>query len=129
VRWSGRVGSGADGSSTKSGGVDTLLAVDGVGHSYTISIHKGGLPDAQNVSVADLFPAGFTEGTASPSVGSFSSNTWSVGTLASGDRKNVVKGNTVAAAATGDHKKTGTATSSTGGTNHDETTAENSALG
>ena len=52
-----------------------MTAGDGVVYTYTITVHNGGKSDAQNVSVSDTFPAGFSEGTITPSQGTFTTGT------------------------------------------------------
>src|SRR5204863_232637 len=54
----------ADLSVTKDDGVTSVTAGDGATYTYTITVHNGGPSDAQNVSLADMWPAGFTRGLA-----------------------------------------------------------------
>ncbi|HEY8870652.1 MAG TPA: hypothetical protein VIM30_14860 [Candidatus Limnocylindrales bacterium] len=53
----------ADLSVTKTDGVASVLAGDGVTHTYTITVHNAGPSDAQFVSLADTWPTGFSQGT------------------------------------------------------------------
>ncbi|MDS4030162.1 MAG: hypothetical protein RKO66_08810 [Candidatus Contendobacter sp.] len=54
--------------------------------AYTVTLTNSGPSDASGVTVniAELFPAGTTEDSATPSVGTWASPTWTVGTLAAG---------------------------------------------
>src|SRR5205807_2476060 len=103
----------ADLSISKTDGVTSVTAGDGVTHTYTITVHNSGPSDAQSVSVADAFPSGFSEGTATPSVGSFSNNTWTVGTLASGASATLTINYTVPSSTTASQTNTATVSSST----------------
>src|SRR5205807_471823 len=47
---------------TKDDGVTSVVAGDGLIRTYTITVHNAGPSDAQNVSLADTWPAGFTRG-------------------------------------------------------------------
>src|SRR5437588_873305 len=72
---------------TKSDGVTEVTAGDGVVRTYTITVHNAGPSDAQAVSLADTWPAGFTQGTVTPSQGSCSggsSFSCALGIIASG---------------------------------------------
>ena len=77
----------ADISVTKSDSPDPVVA--GQNLTYTITVHNAGPSDAQNVSVADVLPAGMTLLTATPSVGSWLSPNWTIGTLAKGASVNI----------------------------------------
>jgi uncharacterized repeat protein (TIGR01451 family) len=57
-------------SASKTDGETTVVAGDGVTYTYTITVHNSGPSDAQAVSVSDTWPAGFAEGTITPSQGS-----------------------------------------------------------
>src|SRR6185436_14441693 len=57
---------------------------DGLTHQYTVTVQNTGQSDARNVVVTDVFPSGFTQGTASTVNGTFSGNTWTIGTIAAG---------------------------------------------
>ena len=63
----------ADLAITKDDGVTQITAGDGVTYSYTITVTNGGLSDADNVTVSDTWPAGFDQGTVTPSQGSVTS--------------------------------------------------------
>ena len=52
----------ADLSITKSDGVASVTAGDGVTYTYVVSVHNYGPSDAQSVTVTDTWPAGFTRG-------------------------------------------------------------------
>lgn len=52
--------------------------------TYTITVTNNGTDSATSVVVNDVLPGGLVLGTATPSVGSFSAPTWTVGTLANG---------------------------------------------
>ena len=54
---------------TKTDGVTSVTAGDGVVRTYTITVTNGGPSNATGVSVSDTFPAGFTIGTVTPSQG------------------------------------------------------------
>ena len=60
----------ADVAITKSDGVTTVTAGDGVVRTYLITVSNTGPSDALGVSVADTFPSGFAIGTVTPSQGS-----------------------------------------------------------
>src|SRR5207302_1577933 len=53
----------ADLSVTESDGETSVTAGDGATHTYTITVHNAGPSDATNVSLSDVFPAGYTLGT------------------------------------------------------------------
>src|SRR5207247_1040767 len=61
---------------------------------YTITVHNVGFSDAQNVSVADTWPAGFSEGTVSDPFGTVTPGTGgnftaALGTIAAGASKSI----------------------------------------
>jgi uncharacterized repeat protein (TIGR01451 family) len=103
---------------TKNDGVTSVVAGDGVTHTYTITVSNSGPSDAQNVSAADTWPAAFTQGTATPSQGTTNAAggnfTWSVGTLAKGASATLTVNYTVAASvAPGSYTNSATASSTT----------------
>jgi uncharacterized repeat protein (TIGR01451 family) len=74
---------------TKGGDVAVVTAGDGVNHTYTITVKNTSSSAANNVVVADTWPAGFVPGTIVPGVGSVTGPdpvtgnfTWTIGTLA-----------------------------------------------
>ena len=74
---------------TKGGDVAVVTAGDGVNHTYTITVKNMSSSAANNVVVADTWPAGFVPGTIVPGVGSVTGPdpvtgnfTWTIGTLA-----------------------------------------------
>ncbi len=73
----------------KTGDVPVVTAGDGVNHTFTITVTNTSTSAANNVVVADTWPAGFVPGTIIPSVGTFTAPdpvtgnfTWTIGTLA-----------------------------------------------
>src|SRR5437763_1236831 len=59
----------ADLSVTKSDGVTTVTAGDGVPRTYTITVSNAGPSNATSVTLSDTWPAGVTRGTTTPSQG------------------------------------------------------------
>ncbi len=53
-----------------SDGLASVVAGDGLGHGYTITVSNGGPSDATAVSLAAVWPTGFSQGLVSPSQGS-----------------------------------------------------------
>jgi uncharacterized repeat protein (TIGR01451 family) len=108
----------ADLSITKSDGVTTVTAGDGIVRTYTITVTNNGPSDAQNVSVADTWPAGFTEGTITDAygnvvTGSGGNFTAALGTMGTGTSKSIYVTYTVPSSTTGDQTNTATVSSST----------------
>ena len=83
----------ADVSVTKDDGVTSVTAGDSTTYTYTISVTNTGPSDADNVSVADTWPAGFTQGAfGTPSEGTIVTGTggdftWNIGTVEAGEIK------------------------------------------
>src|SRR5207247_8364885 len=119
----------ADLSITKDDGVTTVTAGDGVTYTYTITVHNGSTSDAQNVSVTDIWPAGFTKGTVTDAYGSVTSGpgsrfTAALGTLAAGADKSITVTFTVPSSTpAGSQTNTVTVTSSTSDPNPANNTA------
>src|SRR5439155_355635 len=113
---------------TKSDGVTTVTTADDRRGSYTITVTNSGPSDAQNVSVADAWPAGFTEGTITDAYGSVTTGrggnfTAALGTLAAGASKSITVSYTVPSSTTGDQTNTATVGSSTSDPNPANNTA------
>jgi len=70
--------------------------------AYTVTLTNNGPSDASGVTVniAETFPAGITEGSGIPSVGTWSSPTWTVGALTAGASATLTLNVNVAANAT-----------------------------
>src|SRR5439155_883069 len=116
----------ADLSISKTDGETTVTAGDGATHTYTITVHNAGPSDATGVSVSDTWPAGFTQGTITPSQGTCTTGpnfSCAVGTLASGGNATVLVTYTVPAATTGPQTNTATVSSSTADANSANNTA------
>ena len=107
----------ADLSITKDDGVTQVTAGNGVTYTYTITVNNGGPSDAQAVMVNDTWPAGFTQGTITPSQGTCSGTpnfTCSLGTIAAAASATVTVNYTVpSATAAGTQTNSVTATSNT----------------
>ena len=89
--------------------VDTATpALNGV-VTFTIAVTNNGPDAAAGVNVADVLPAGLTQLSATPSVGTFSGGNWAVGNLANGAGANLQ----ITARVTVDAPITNTATVST----------------
>ncbi len=67
--YSNSAGTDADLSVTEDDGVSEIIAGDGNTYTYTITVKNNGPSDASNVNVSDIWPAGFTRGTVTPSQG------------------------------------------------------------
>jgi uncharacterized repeat protein (TIGR01451 family) len=102
---------------SKSDGVTSVIAGDGVVHTYTISVYNAGPSDAQAVSLSDTWPAGFSRGTlpvGCANVGAGPDFTCSFGTITSGATVTITVTYTVPSTTdSGDQANTVTATSST----------------
>src|SRR5205085_8906004 len=93
----------ADLSVTKSDGVSQVTAGTGTVYTYTITVTNGGPSDAASVTLADSWPAGFTQGTVAASQGTCSSPpsfSCALGAIASGSSATVTATFTVPAATT-----------------------------
>ncbi len=82
------VATSADLSISKSDGVTSVTAGDGITYIYTITVHNSGPSDAAGVSVSDTFPSGFARGAVTPTQGApcvgAPSFTCALGPIASG---------------------------------------------
>ena len=64
--------------------VDNGIPDEGDTVTFTVTVTNNGPAQATNVSINDVVPAGLTAGTITPSQGSYTAPTWTVGTLANG---------------------------------------------
>src|SRR2546428_70611 len=84
----------ADLSVSKTDGVDTVTAGDGLTYTYTIVVGNAGPSDAQMVTLTDTWPAGFTRGATTTTQGSCAPATASfvcnLGTLAAGGSATII---------------------------------------
>ena len=64
--------------------VDDATPDEGDTVTFTVTVTNGGPARATNVSIDDALPAGLTAGTITPSQGSFTAPTWTIGTIDSG---------------------------------------------
>ena len=112
---------------TKTDGVSSVTAGDGVTYTYLITVANAGPSNAQAVSVTDTWPAGFSQGTVSPSQGTCSGSpsfTCSLGTLAASSSATITVTYTVpASTSAGTRTNSVTVTSTT----TDPTPANNTA--
>src|SRR5450756_296660 len=103
----------ADLSVTKTDGVTSVTAGLSTG-TYTISVHNTGPSDATGVSLTDLWPAGFSQGTITPSQGTCTGTgnfTCALGTIASGGSATVTVAYSVPSSTVGDQTNTVSVTS------------------
>jgi uncharacterized repeat protein (TIGR01451 family) len=111
------VNTSADISVTKDDGVTQVTAGDGVTYTYTITANNAGPSDALAVTLNDTWPAGFTQGTVTPSQGTCSAApnfSCNVGTIAAGSNATVTVSYTVpASTAGGSQTNTASASSTT----------------
>lgn len=101
----------ADLAVTKTDGVDTVTAGDGIVRTYTITVTNSGPDDAQNVSLSDTWPAGFTQGTVTNdhgivTPGADGNFTATLGNLAVGASKSITVTYTVPASTIDDQTNT-----------------------
>ena len=61
--------------------VDNAAPDEGDTVTFTVMVTNSGPAQATNVSIDDVLPAGLTIGSATPSIGSYTAPTWTVGTL------------------------------------------------
>src|SRR5437016_5419590 len=92
----------ADLSVTKTDGVTTVTAGDGVARSYLITVSNAARSDATSVTLSDTWPGGFTRGTTTPSQGTCTTTTGqnfscSLGTIPAGGSATVTVSYTVPA--------------------------------
>ena len=93
----------ADLSITKTDGVTSVVAGDGVTHTYTITVANAGPSDATAVSLVDTFPSGFSQGAITPSQGTCTTGvpfTCDLGTIPAGGNATVTVAYTVPASTT-----------------------------
>ena len=64
--------------------VDNGTPNEGDTVTFTVTVTNSGPAQATNVSIDDVLPAGLTVGSVTPSVGSYTAPTWTIGTLADG---------------------------------------------
>ncbi len=64
--------------------VDNGTPDEGDTVTFTVTVTNNGPAQASNVSIDDALPAGLTAGTITPSQGSYTAPTWTIGTLADG---------------------------------------------
>jgi len=114
----------ADLSVTKTDGVTSVTAGDGVTRTYTITVTNNGPSDASGVTLSDMWPAGFNRGTITGATCSGSpSFTCNLGTIATGGTATVSVSYTVPSSTTGDQTNKATVASDTS----DTTPSNNSA--
>ncbi|MCY2989815.1 MAG: hypothetical protein NTY19_18375 [Planctomycetota bacterium] len=122
------VDTSADLTITKTDGVATVVAGDGVTYTYTIVVSNTGPSDAQGVQVTDTWPTQFTRDVTTPTQGSItpsgSNFTWNVGSVsASGSATLTVKYTVPVGASPGAALNTVSVTSSTFDPNAADNTA------
>ena len=61
--------------------VDNGTPDEGDTVTFTVTVTNNGPAQATNVSIDDVLPAGLTAGTITPSQGSWTAPTWTIGTL------------------------------------------------
>ena len=64
--------------------VDNGTPDEGDTVTFTVTVTNNGPAQASNVSIDDALPAGLTAGTITPSQGSYTAPTWTIGTIDSG---------------------------------------------
>ena len=61
--------------------VDNGTPDEGDTVTFTVTVTNNGPAQASNVSIDDVLPAGLTAGTITPSQGSYTAPTWTIGTI------------------------------------------------
>ena len=64
--------------------VDNGTPDEGDTVTFTVTVTNSGPAQATNVSIDDVLPAGLTIGSVTPSIGSYTAPTWTIGTLNNG---------------------------------------------
>ncbi len=64
--------------------VDNGTPDEGDTVTFTVTVTNNGPAQASNISIDDALPAGLTAGTITPSQGSYTAPTWTIGTIDSG---------------------------------------------
>ena len=67
--------------------VDDATPDEGDTVTFTVTVTNSGPARATNVSIDDALPAGLTAGTITPSQGSYTAPTWTIGTIDSGSKR------------------------------------------
>jgi uncharacterized repeat protein (TIGR01451 family)/gliding motility-associated-like protein len=96
---------------TKTDSPDPVLAGNNV--TYTITVTNNGPTEAAGVEVTDNLPSGLTFVSATPSVGSWNGNKWTVGSMANGATATLSLVATVSSSYSGSLVNTATVTSAT----------------
>ncbi|MBU2996844.1 DUF11 domain-containing protein [Cellulophaga baltica] len=68
---------------------DKTDVLEGESVSFKITVENFGIDPATNIIVSDVMPSGFTLVSASPTLGSWSSPNWNVGTLNAGELESI----------------------------------------
>ena len=93
------IGNGTDLVVTKI--VDNGTPDEGDTVTFTVTVTNNGPNQATNLSIDDVIPAGLTVGSVTPSVGSYTAPTWTVGTIDAGSSATLTIGATVNAGTAG----------------------------
>jgi uncharacterized repeat protein (TIGR01451 family) len=91
--------------------VDNATPNVGSNVTFTVTVTNNGPNDAAGVSVADALPAGYALVSATPSTGTYSSGTWTIGALANG--ASATLSITATVLASGSYANTATASATT----------------
>jgi uncharacterized repeat protein (TIGR01451 family) len=91
--------------------VNNLSPVVGSDVTFTVIVHNSGPSDAVGVMVSDQLPVGYSYVSSDPSIGTYTSGIWTIGTLASGSSATLTI--TVTVLVSGTYSNTATVTAIT----------------